>query len=366
MNLLTSPLHSRHEELGAKFAEFGGWSMPLEYADGGVLAEHQAVREAVGIFDVSHLGKATVRGPGAAEFINRCFTNDLTKISVGKAQYTLACADDGGTIDDLIAYLKSEDEVFLIPNAANTPEVVRLLKAAAPEGIEIVDQHQDFAVIAVQGPNSDELLTALGLAVDHEYMSFVTETLAGIELTVCRTGYTGERGYELVVAAADALAVWDQVMAAGASLGVRACGLGARDTLRTEMGYPLHGNDLSAAITPVMARAGWAVGWSKPEFWGKAALEAQKEAKTSRLLRGIKATGRGIPRTGMSIVDAAGTTIGTVTSGTFSPTLREGIGLALLERNVSVGDVVNVEVRGKLLEFAVVAPPFIQASTKES
>ena len=366
MNLLTSPLHPRHEELGAKFAEFGGWSMPLEYANGGVLAEHQAVREGVGIFDVSHLGKATVKGPGAAEFINRCFTNDLSKIAVGKAQYTLACADDGGTIDDLIAYLESDEDVFLIPNAANTPEVVRLLRAAAPEGIEIVDQHQDFAVIAVQGPKSDELLTALGLAVDHEYMSFVTEALGGIELTVCRTGYTGERGYELVIPAADALAVWDQVMVAGEPFGVRACGLGARDTLRTEMGYPLHGNDLSADISPVMARTGWAVGWSKPEFWGKAALEAQKEAKSSRLLRGIKATGRGIPRGGMSVVDAQGATIGTVTSGTFSPSLREGIGLALLDRSVVVGDVVNVEVRGKLLEFAVVAPPFIQASTKES
>ncbi|TXJ07473.1 MAG: glycine cleavage system aminomethyltransferase GcvT [Aeromicrobium sp.] len=366
MSLLTSPLHERHEELGAKFAEFGGWSMPLEYAGGGVLAEHQAVREGVGVFDVSHLGKVTVRGAGAAEFINRCFTNDLAKIPVGKAQYTLACAEDGGTIDDLIAYLKADDDVFLIPNAANTPAVVALLQAKAPAGIEIIDQHRDFAVIAVQGTKSDEVLEALGLATDHEYMSFVSEQLGGAEITVCRTGYTGERGYELVVKSEDALAVWDRVMAAGEVWGVRVCGLGARDTLRTEMGYPLHGNDLSPEISPVMARAGWAVGWNKPEFWGREALIAQKEAKTSRLLRGIKATGRGIPRHDMTVVSTTGQAVGVVTSGTFSPTLREGIGLALLDRSVAVGDVVNVEVRGKLLEFDVVAPPFVQPSTKES
>ncbi len=366
MNLLLSPLHERHEELGAKFAEFGGWSMPLEYANAGILAEHQAVRQGVGVFDVSHLGKVTVRGPGAAEFINRCFTNDLTKIGPGKAQYTLACAEDGGTIDDLIAYLNADDDVFLIPNAANSATVVSLLEAAAPAGIDIINQHQDFAVIAVQGAKSDELLTALGLAVDHEYMSFVSEELAGVHLTVCRTGYTGERGYELVIPVADALAVWDRVMAVGETLGVQACGLGARDTLRTEMGYPLHGNDLSPDISPVMARAAWAVGWNKPEFWGKAALSEQKETKSTRLLRGIKAVKRGIPRPGMTVSNATGDTIGSVTSGTFSPTLREGIGLALLDRSVAIGEVVTVEVRGKNLDFEVVATPFIQSSTKES
>ena len=366
MSLLTSPLHARHEELGAKFAEFGGWSMPLEYSGAGVLAEHQAVRERVGVFDVSHLGKVSVRGEGAADFINSCFTNDLGKIAVGKAQYTLVCAEDGGTIDDLIAYLNADDDVFLIPNAANSPEVVELLKTAAPAGIEIVDQHQDFAVIAVQGPNSDELLTALGLRVDHEYMSFVTEDLAGVQVTVCRTGYTGERGYELVIPVGQALAVWDQVMTAGEPLGVQACGLGARDTLRTEMGYPLHGNDLSADISPVMAKAAWAVGWEKPDFWGKAALVTQRAEKSTRLLRGIRAVGRGIPRPGMSVTTAEGVEAGVVTTGTFSPTLRQGVGLALLDRSVTVGDTVNVEVRGKSLEFEVVPTPFIQASTKES
>jgi len=366
MDLLQSPLHQRHEALGAKFAEFGGWSMPLEYAGGGVLAEHKSVREAVGLFDVSHLGKALVRGTGAADFVNQCLTNDLRRIGPGQAQYTLCCSEDGGTVDDLIAYLRSDFEVFLIPNAANTAEVVRRLRAAAPEGVDVEDQHRDHAVLAVQGPLSDEVLAAVGLPTDHEYMSFASGTVEGIELTVCRTGYTGERGYELVVAAEEAGPVWDAVMAAGERHGIRACGLGARDTLRTEMGYPLHGHELSAEVSPVMARAGWAVGWSKPAFWGKAALERQRAEKAVRTLRGLLAQGRGIPRPGMSVRGDDGAELGEITSGTFSPTLRQGIGLALMEPGVPDGATVTVDVRGRQEAFTVTRPPFVQPSTKES
>ena len=255
--LLTSPLHARHEALGAKLAEFGGWSMPLEYAGAGVVKEHTAVREAVGVFDVSHLGKATVTGPGAAEFVNSCLTNDLGRIGVGQAQYTLCCDDEtGGVVDDLIVYLRADDDVLLVPNAANTAEVVRRLAAAAPEGIEVTDRHRDLVVLAVQGPRSDEVLTALGLPVDHDYMAFSTGTRDGHEVTVCRTGYTGERGYELVAPNAAAESLWDALLAAGEEHGMLACGLGARDTLRTEMGYPLHGQDISMDITPVEARLG--------------------------------------------------------------------------------------------------------------
>ncbi|WP_229053542.1 glycine cleavage system aminomethyltransferase GcvT [Aeromicrobium sp. Leaf350] len=364
MDLLHSPLHDRHVALGAKLAEFGGWEMPLEYT--GVVSEHTAVREAVGVFDVSHLGKAVVRGTGAAEFVNACLTNDLGRIAPGKAQYTLCCSDDGGTVDDLIVYLRSDFEVFLIPNAANTAAVVARLKAAAPEGIEVVDQHRELAVIAIQGPKSDEVLTALGLPVDHEYMSFDSATIDGHELTVCRTGYTGERGYELVVPFDGAGAVWDAVLAAGEPHGIAPCGLGARDTLRTEMGYPLHGHELSDEISPVMARAGWAVGWKKPEFWGKAALERQREEKTVRTLRGLRSDGRGIPRPGMVVRDADGTAIGEVTSGTFSPTLRQGIGLALIEPGVPDGAAVTVDVRKRSEAFTVVKPPFVTATTSGS
>ncbi len=340
--------------------------MPLEYAGGGVLAEHKAVRESVGLFDVSHLGKALVRGSGAAAFVNNCFTNDLERIAPGRAQYTLCCDADGGTVDDLIAYLRSDFEVFLIPNAANTAAVVGRLQDAAPDGVEITDLHRDYAILAIQGPLSDEVLESLNLPVDHEYMSFADGTIASHDVTVCRTGYTGERGYELVVPSALALDVWDAVVAAGEPFGIRACGLGARDTLRTEMGYPLHGHELSAEISPIMARAGWAVGWKKPTFWGKEALVRQREEKTVRTLRGLLAQGRGIPRPGMTVQDDVGTGLGEITSGTFSPTLRQGIALALLEREVEDGATVVVDVRGRSELFTVTKPPFVQPSTKES
>ncbi|RLV55958.1 glycine cleavage system aminomethyltransferase GcvT [Aeromicrobium phragmitis] len=365
MDLLHSPLHDRHEALGAKFAEFGGWEMPLEYAGGGVLAEHAAVRDGAGLFDVSHLGKVMVRGAGAADYVNRCLTNDLRKLRPGQVQYTLCCDDDGGTIDDLIAYLRSDFEVFLIPNAANTAEVARRLAAQTPEGVDVTDLHRRYAVLALQGPRSGEILSRLDVPVDHDYMSFTTASVAGHELIVCRTGYTGERGYELVVTSDHAADVWDAIMAAGAGAGIRPCGLGARDTLRTEMGYPLHGHELSAEISPVMARVGWAVGWDKREFWGKAALEAQRSEKAVPTLRGLRAEGRGIPRPGMTVTSTDGRPLGEVTSGTFSPTLRQGIGLALLDRTVADGETVVVDVRGRTQSFTVVKPPFVSPSTKE-
>ncbi|MFF5171967.1 glycine cleavage system aminomethyltransferase GcvT [Micromonospora sp. NPDC000089] len=362
--LRRSPLHERHTALGAKFAPFGGWEMPLEYAGGGVLREHTAVREAVGVFDVSHLGKARVTGPGAADFVNACLSNDLAKIGPGRAQYTLCCDDaTGGVVDDIIAYLHADDHVFLIPNAANTAEVVRRLRAAAPAGITVTDEHEAYAVLAVQGPRSAELLDALGLPTGHDYMSFSTATLGDAELTVCRTGYTGELGYELVVPAEHAVAVWDALFAADPA--PRACGLGARDTLRTEMGYPLHGQDLSLEITPVQARSGWAVGWDKPAFWGRDALRAEKAAGPARTLRGLEAVDRAIPRTGMTVY-AGDTEVGAVTSGTFSPTLKQGVALALLDTDPKLadGDLVEVDIRGRRARMRVTRPPFVQPSVR--
>jgi glycine cleavage system T protein (aminomethyltransferase) len=360
-DLFRSPLHERHLALGAKLAAFGGWEMPLEYAGGGVLREHAAVREAAGVFDVSHLGKARVRGGGAADFVNSCLTNDLGRIEPGKAQYTLCCDENGGVVDDLIAYLFADDHVFLIPNAANTAEVVRRLRAAAPEGLTVADEHRKFAVLAVQGPSSADVLGKLGLPTDHDYMSFATAELGEVELIVCRTGYTGEHGYELVVPWDDAAAVWDAIVGAG----VQPCGLGARDTLRTEMGYPLHGQDLSVDISPVQARSGWAVGWSKPAFWGRDALLAEKAAGPRRVLRGLELTGRGIPRGHMPVY-AGDQAIGETTSGTFSPTKKVGIALALIDTAAGIadGDLVQIDVRGRRIEARVVKPPFVQPSVR--
>jgi glycine cleavage system T protein (aminomethyltransferase) len=361
-----SPLHARHLALGARFAAFGGWEMPLEYAGGGVLAEHAAVREAVGLFDVSHLGKARVTGPAAAQFVNSCLSNDLGKIKPGQAQYTLCCDPaTGGVIDDIIAYLYGDDHVFLIPNAANTAEVVRRLAAAAPPPVTVVDEHEQYAVLAVQGPRSAEVLSTLDLPTAHPYMSFQPATIGGTELTVCRTGYTGEHGYELVVRSGPADAVWDAVLRAGQRYGIRPCGLGARDTLRTEMGYPLHGQDLSPEITPVQARVGWAVGWSKPEFWGRDALLAEKAAGPRRLLWGLAAVQRAIPRPHMS-VHLDGDRVGEVTSGTFSPTKKAGIALALLDTSagLTAGSLVDLDVRGRRAVMRVVKPPFVTPSVR--
>ena len=368
MPLLRSPLYDRHIALGAKLADFGGWEMPIEYpgSGGGVLKEHAAVRAAVGVFDVSHLGKATVRGPGARDFVNACLSNDLSKIAPGQAQYTLCCDESGGVVDDLIAYLVSDDEVFLVPNAANTAEVVRRLTAAAPDGIEVLGQHTDFAVLAVQGPRSADVLDRLGLPSDHDYMAYVDADWGGRTVRSCRTGYTGEHGYELIPSWADAPALWDAISDEVRALDGRPVGLGARDTLRTEMGYPLHGQDLSPDISPVQARSGWAVGWNKERFWGRDALLAEKADGPRRMLRGLLALDRGIPRAHMSVLGADGESIGEVTSGTFSPTRRIGIGLALINTDAGVadGDEVQIDVRGRRSRVQVVRPPFVESHVR--
>ena len=365
-HLLKSPLDARHRALNAKMADFGGWEMPIEYPGGGVLREHQAVRERVGIFDVSHLGKASVRGPGAADFVNACFTNDLRKVTPPKAQYTMCCDEvTGGVVDDLIQYFKAEDDVFLIPNCANTTEVVARMAAKLPEGLELTNLHRDYGIVAVQGPTSEEVVAALGLPTELAYMSYADATYDGAPLTVCRTGYTGEKGYELVVPWAETEAVWDALVEAMTPYDGLPCGLGARDTLRTEMGYALHGHELSLDITPNMARAGWAVGWTKPAFWGKEVLEAQKAAKECRLSWGLLVEGRGIPRAGCAIKNAEGAVIGEVTSGTMSPTLRQGIALCLLDRGAKEGDAVVIDVRGRDVAATVKKPPFVHTQVAD-
>ncbi|GAA1927651.1 glycine cleavage system aminomethyltransferase GcvT [Nocardioides lentus] len=365
--LQLSPLHERHLALGARLGEFGGWSMPLEYATG-VVAEHTAVREKVGLFDVSHLGTVLVTGAGAADLVDATLSNDLGRIQHGQAQYTLCCDDSGGVVDDLIVYFFDEDKLLLVPNAANAAEVVRRLAEAAPADVRVSDEHADHAVLAVQGPAAEAVLRDVGLPTGHDYMSFrEAEGFAalGAPVVVCRTGYTGERGYELITPAVAAGDLWDALVEAGGPHGLTPAGLGARDTLRTEMGYPLHGQDLSTDTTPVQARMRWAVGWDKPTFWGAEALRAEREAGPSRTLRGLRAVGRGIPRPGMT-VSHDGVAIGTLTSGTFSPTLRTGIGLAYLATDPALpdGTEVSVDVRGRAHAFTLVRPPFVDTSVR--
>ncbi len=343
--------------------------MPISYPGGGIVAEHTAVREAVGVFDVTHLGKISVTGPGAAEFVNSCFTGDLAKISPGQAQYTLCCAEDGGVVDDLIVYLISPNEVFCVPNAANAEEVGRRLAATAPPTVAVTGQHDEYAVLAVQGPRSAEVLAAVGLDLGMtlasiDYMAFTDARHDGAPVRVGRTGYTGERGYELLPPWEHAPVLWEALLAAAGALGGSACGLGARDTLRTEMGYPLHGQDLGPDITPLQGGVSWAIGWDKPTFWGREALLAERERGPARCLRGLRATGRGVPRPHMAVRSAAGVPVGKITSGTFSPTLRTGIALALLDPAVRPGDIVEVDVRGRQLACEIVTPPFVPSHVR--
>ncbi len=357
--LIRSPLHDRHLALGARMAEFAGWQMPLQYS--GVIEEHAAVRGGVGVFDVSHLGTVDVAGPGAADLVNEVLTNDLARIGAGQAQYTLCCTESGGVVDDLIVYLDDPTRLRLVPNAANSAEVVRRLTEAAPVGVTVTDRHRDVAVLAVQGPGSAAVVRELGLPASMGYMAFEHARWQGADVTVCRTGYTGEHGYELLVPAEVAASVWDALLRAGEEAGIAPCGLAARDTLRTEMGYPLHGQDLSLDITPVQARLRWAIGWDKPSFVGKAALVAERAAGPTQVLRGLLAQDRSIPRPGMT-VRVGDATVGVVTSGTFSPSLRVGIALALLDAAVVDGDAVTVDVRGRPGAFVVTKPPFVQTS----
>ena len=345
-------------------ADFGGWLMPIEYPGAGVLAEHKAVRERVGLFDVSHLGKASVIGPGSLEFLNLMFTNDLSRITDGKAQYTLLCNDDGGVVDDLIAYKNSDEDFFLIPNASNTADVVRVLQSQVPQGISVTNLHEEFAVLALQGPDAQAVIKSLGVNPTMDYMAFSHVMIGGCDVILCRTGYTGEHGYEIVPRWDDAEVVWDVLVQAMQAFDGEVCGLGARDTLRTEMGYPLHGHELTLEITPVQASAGWAIGWKKVNFRGATALRAQREEGAVRTLRALKSHDRGIPRAGMLVKDMQGAEVGVVTSGTFSPSLKAGIALALIDPGLSEGDEVVIDVRGRTSSATISSLPFFPSHVR--
>ena len=349
-------------------ADFGGWEMPIEYpatAGGGVINEHTAVRERVGLFDVSHLGKAIVQGKGARAFIDSAVTNDLSKINPGQAQYTMLCDEkSGGVIDDLIVYLRSDEEILLVPNAANNAEVVSRLQGRAPSGVTITNAHNDYAVLAVQGPLSSEVLESLGLPTSLDYMSFVEAEYHGKNIVICRTGYTGERGFEILPPWDYADVLWRELVEKVEARGGLVAGLGARDTLRTEMCYPLHGHELSMTISPLEANASWAVGWNKESFWGDSILRRQKSEGVTRVLRPLIFTDRGIPRADMKVRNESGAEIGIVTSGTFSPTLKQGVALALIDPAVKVGEVVDVDVRGRLIKASVAKAPLVPSHVR--
>lgn len=360
--LRPTPLTPLHEAAGARLAGFAGWAMPIRFA--GTLAEHEAVRTGVGVFDVSHLGTVLVEGPGASAAVAASFTNDPSNLQDGTSQYTLCCDDDGGIVDDLIVYRLDERRWFAVPNAANTAAVVDALRASAAAGeaaVEVTDASTDWAVLAVQGPDAlalvDRVLDERGATLrstDVGYLGVAVTDLDGAEVRLCRTGYTGEPGCELLVEAQAAAAVWTALVDAGAT----PCGLGARDTLRLEMGYPLHGNELSVDTTPFEARLGWAVKLERPAFRGSAALAAAKQAGPQRRLWGLVAEGKRPLREGARVL-VDDEEVGMTTSGSVSPTLGRPIALAYLDAAIEPGATVQVDLRGTLVPAEVVRPPFV-------
>lgn len=369
------PLAKQHAALGAKFAPFGGWDMPIEYSGAGVLAEYRAVRSSVGLFDVSHMGTLVVHrseandtaegnhaADDAAEALHQILTNDVAGLPIGRAQYNLLCDDAGGVIDDLIIYRRAS-EVVIVPNAGNVDSVREAIGDPLPSDVQLRDDSADTAILAIQGPRSAEVVMELGLPAGLDYLGFVdTEGPAGGSVLVARTGYTGEHGYELIVPVSDAVDWWQRAHAAVAARGGMAAGLGARDVLRTEMGYPLHGHELSSSITPVQAGLGWAVAWDKPHFCGRAALIGERAAGPKLRLRALRCTGRGIPRAGMRVSTEHGT--GEVTSGTFSPALGSGIALAMLPADVDLGAEVVIDIRGRGCAATLVRAPFVTANPR--
>jgi aminomethyltransferase len=360
-SLVRTVLADDHLAAGASMAPFAGWEMPLRFA--GTLAEHHAVRTGVGVFDVSHLGTVWIDGGGALATIAACFTNDPSVLTDGGSQYTLCCDERGGIVDDLIVYRITSDRWLAVPNAANTASVVRVLEAAAERhGASVRDESRDWAVLAVQGPGALALVDGLGLVLgggcdtpsDVPYLGVVTFDTEADPGVLARTGYTGEPGVELIVPNGVAAALWATLQRAGAE----PCGLGARDTLRLEMGYPLHGNDLSTDVTPFEARLGWAVELDRSDFRGRTALAAAKAAGVERRLWGLVSDGRRPARAGMA-VNHGGVAAGAVTSGGYSPTLERGIALAYLADPLGPGDTVEVDVRGNVAVFEVVRPPFV-------
>jgi aminomethyltransferase len=363
--VLHSPLEAEHLAIGAKLGPFAGWLMPIEYE--GALAEHQAVRERVGLFDLTHLGKMEVEGPGAFGLLQGVVTNDVSRLAVGEAQYNLVLNRGGGVIEDLIVYRLTEDRYFVVPNAANTRRVLQLLgEAEAPARVHLL-YHQDWCFLAVQGPDAVRVVRSLFPdAGDLGFMRCVQSEFHRRPVIVTRSGYTGEIGFELFTYQDVAVELWRALRKEAAAFDGMPCGLAARDILRLEMGYPLYGQDLFESSSVLEAGLGWAVSLDKGPFPGRDALIEQRETGLPSRLRGLRMHERRfIPRAHYPVF-RADRVIGEVTSGTYSPTLRTGIALAYLWPGdiVDVGDEVEVDIRGRRGVATVVRPPFVDRSPR--
>jgi aminomethyltransferase len=370
--LKRTPLFESHQKLGGKLIDFAGWEMPVYYTS--ITDEHLAVRNAAGLFDISHMGEITVSGAAAQDFLNGVLTNDLRKLPAGEGQYTLLCNEQGGVIDDLYAYCLSAEVFFLIVNASRTAEDVAWLHACAArfprrEELRMTDASRNYAAVAVQGPKVKEFIDQCIIADSNCAMRVhrVTDLkknqiggfpFQGADVFVSRTGYTGEDGFEIVGRDESIQHIWDALLSAGKPFGIKPCGLGARDTLRTEVCYPLYGQDLNEHTTPIEAGLGFFVALDKGEFTGRAVLAGQKANGVKKKLAAFRMTEKSAPPRPHYPICANGANIGEVSSGTQSPSLNVGIGMGYLPPELAkAGTAVAIEIRGKTAPALVVAKP---------
>ncbi|MDV6011287.1 glycine cleavage system aminomethyltransferase GcvT [Haloechinothrix sp. LS1_15] len=361
-----SPLHEVHSELGASFTDFAGWTMPVRYSS--ELAEHHAVRQAAGLFDLSHMAEIEVRGPQAADMLDYAFVGNLANVKVGRARYSMLCNTAGGVLDDLVTYRLADDRYLVVANAANAEVVTTALtERAASFDVAVAGRSTEYALLAVQGPAAAEIVRAVSDAdLDSlRYYASMDATVAGTDLLLARTGYTGEDGFELYCAPGEAPALWRALTDAGQQHGLLPAGLACRDTLRLEAGMPLYGNELSEYITPFDAGLGRLVKFDKPsDFVGRDALAARAEAEARQVLVGLTGTGKRAPRSGYAVVEpSGGASIGEVTSGALSPTLGYPIAMAYVPTEYSEsGTELAVDIRGKSAPVEVVTLPFYRRS----
>jgi len=361
VSLKRTPLFDLHRELGAKLIDFGGWEMPVQYE--GILEEHKTVRERVGIFDVSHMGELEVTGPGALESLQWLTPNDVSKLSDGRCHYSAFLTERGTFVDDLLVYRRAADSYLLVVNASNAPKDFAWAASRAKSGARVEDQCDAYALLAVQGPRAAALLrrAATPDPSDLPYYGFRSTSVFGVPALISRTGYTGEDGFEIYLAPDAAAKVFRKLLEEGKAEGIAPCGLGARDTLRLEAKMALYGNDIDDTVTPWEADLGWIVKMKKGDFLGRENLERQKREGVPRKLVGFEMVDRGIARHGYPAMTDAGE--GTVTSGTFSPTLGRPIGLALLPIGATrVGTEFDVEIRGRNARARTVPTPFYKRS----
>jgi aminomethyltransferase len=357
-----TPLFERHVALGGRMVDFGGWELPQQYTS--IRDEHLAVRKVAGLFDISHMGRFMVTGEAAFDFLQGVLTNDLSRISRGRAQYNLVCNEQGGILDDLVVYWGDEG-FFVVVNAANREPDLEWMRDHAPAGVEIEDRTFELALIALQGPRAEELLPATRFA-DLPYFGFRPGQVAGVSALVSRTGYTGEDGFELFIAAEKVASVWDAILENGATAGILPAGLGARDATRLEAALRLYGNDMDATVNPYEAGLGWTVRLDKGDFIGRDALAQVKREGPSRTLVGLKTAPGDIARHGAA-VRSQDRVVGGVTSGTHSFFLGHPIALAMVEvASLRVGETAEVDVRGREAPAEVVQLPFYRGSARSA